>query len=176
MAMTKLKVATVLCIAVMICAFPSTALSGSLYHATSKAFARRILKTGIKPAKFSSQARFGKMFYGAKRPSTALAEKGTRSQVIRMKTSKQLARNAWDLRKPTPDGLRRYVGNTDLRGAVKRRIIGPKLGHKIGKLANRKEKAILYRSSKDGGTNVAVPASLMAKHPRTLSQKSLYQR
>jgi len=174
--MPKFKVITALCTVVLVCALPAAAASASLYHATTKAVARRIMAKGINPAKFNSQARFGKMFYGAKRPSTALAEKGRQSSLIRMKTSKLFAKNSWDLRKPRTEGLRKFAGNADLRGTVKRGIIGPKLGQKIGKLANRKEKAILYRSAKNGGTNMAVPVSLMAKHPRALSQQSIYRR
>lgn len=174
--MPKAKIIAVLCAVVLICSFPKAAFSAFLYHATTKSIARRIMAKGINPAKFNRKARFGKMFYSAKRPSTAVAEKGSKSSLIRIKTSKNLVRNSWDLRKPTPNRLRKYAGNKDLRGTVKRGVIGPKLGQKIGKMANRKKKAILYRSAKNGGTNIAVPASMMVKHPRVFSQKNFYQR
>jgi hypothetical protein len=165
-----------MCFIVMICMLPNAVNAGSVYHAASKSVVRRIITKGVNPSKFNSQARYGRMFYIAKRPSTALAEKGQRSQLIRMRSSRGLVNNSWDLRKPTPHRLRKYTGNTDLRGTVKRGIVGPKLGQKIGKLADRQKKAILYRSAKNGGTNVAVSRSLMEKHPRLLSQRTIYQR
>lgn len=144
------------------------------YHATTNAFAKRIMKRGITTSKFYSKARFGKKFYVSTRPGTALTEKGQRSSLIRMKTSKHLTQNSWDLRRPNPGRLRSYVGNTDLRGTVKNGVIGPKLGHRIGKLANQQGKAIKYRSVKNGGTNIAVPGSMISKHPRVLYHKTYY--
>lgn len=148
-------------------------VSASAYHATTKALAGRIMKNGISPAKFRGQARFGKKFYAAAKSSTAIAEKGSRSSLIRMKTSKYLAKNTWDLRRPRPQLLRRYAGNTDLRGTVKKGVIGPKLGQRIGKAANAQGKAIKYRSAKNGGSNIAVPGSMLSKHPRALYGKTL---
>lgn len=173
--MQKPKIIAILCALAMTWVFPPTAISGSLYHATTKAFARRIMAKGINPAKFNRNARFGKMFYTAKRPSTALAEKGPGSTVVRMKPSKSITKNSWDLRNPTAKRIRKLVGNADLRGTMKRGMIGPKLGRKIGKLANKKQKSIFYQSAKNGKTNVAVPASMIAKHPRTLYGKAIYQ-
>lgn len=147
--------------------------TASVYHATTNAFARRISAKGINPAKFRGRARFGKKFYVSTKPSTALAEKGSRSKLIRMKTSKYLKKNSWDLRRPNPKNLRPYIGKRDFRGTVKRGVIGPKLGHKIGRLADQKGKAIRYRSVKNGGTNIAVPGSMLMKHPRGLYSKSV---
>jgi hypothetical protein len=131
------------------------------------------VQRGINPAKFHGKARFGKMFYTAQRPSTALAEKGKKRALIRMKTSKFLNKNTWDLRRPRPQLLRRYVGKTDLRGKIKRGVIGPKLGRQIGRTASAKGKAIKYRSVKNGGSNIAVPGTLLSKHPRALYGKTL---
>ncbi len=155
-------------------AVPPVAYS-SVYHAAPKAIAKRIMKNGINPAKFSSKARYGKKIYTARRPSTALAEKGQKSALIKMKTSKYLDKNTWDLRRPRPQLLRRYAGNTDLRGTVKKGVIGPKLGQRIGKAANAQGKAIQYRSVKNGGTNIAVPGSMLSKHPRVLYSKTVYK-
>jgi hypothetical protein len=163
------KINIAMCFIVMVCMLPNTVDAGSLYHATSKSFARRILTKGVNPGKFNSQARFGRMFYGAKRPSTALAEKGKNSQLIRMRSSRGLVNNSWDLRKPTPNSLRKYTGNSDLRGKIKNRVIGPKLGHRIGRLAEQKGKAIQYKSVKTGGTNIAIPAKMLKQHPRLLT-------
>lgn len=146
----------------------------SVYHAAPKAVAKRIMQNGINPAKFHSQARFGKKLYAAQRPSTALAEKGRKHVLIKMETSKYLNKNTWDLRRPSPQLLRRYVDKTDLRGTVKRGVIGPKLGQQIGKAANTKGKAIKYRSVKSGGSNIAVPGSMLAKHPRALYGKTIH--
>jgi hypothetical protein len=63
--------------------------------------------------------------------------------------------------------------NTDLRGTVKRKVIGPKLGQRIGQAANAEGKAIKYRSVRNGGSNIAVPGSMISKHPRALYGKTL---
>lgn len=147
--------------------------AGFMYHATSKAVARRIMAKGINPAKFKGNARYWRQMYVTKRPTTALAEKGSHSSLIRMRSSKYLDRNSWDLRNPNTLKLRRYLGNTDLRGKFKQRIIGPKLGQKLGKIASQKGKAIKYRSVRTGGTNIAVPKSMLREHPRALSHPEL---
>jgi hypothetical protein len=155
--------------------FPSDA-SSFAYHATTKAAARHIMKKGIVPRYFHSHARFGKKFYMSSRPKTALAESGKRSKLLQIRTSKYLDRNALDLRKPGLRKLRSYIGNMDLRGTFKNGIIGPKLGHRIGKLADRHGMVIKYRSVKTGGTNIAVPSSVITKHPRSLYQKIIYSK
>lgn len=171
--MSKFKTIIVICSLVFFLTIPPLSEAGSLYHAAPKAVARRIMIKGINPAKFNGNARYWKKMYGSKRSTTALAEKGSRSSLIRMKTSKYLDKNSWDLRNPSTVKLKKYVGDMDLRGKFKNRIIGPKLGRKLGKIASQKGKAIKYRSVKTGGTNIAVPESMLKNHPRALSRPEL---
>jgi hypothetical protein len=172
--MKSIKVLLIILSVASLCMLPIPCNSASFFHATSKAFARRILAKGFSPRKFNSNARFGKKLYGSTRPSTARLEKGQRATLIKMKSSRNLTKNSLDLRNPKPAQLRRLTGSRDLRGTVKKGVIGPKLGQKIGRFSDRKGKAILYRSAKNRGTNVAVPVSLMKKHPRMLHHNKIY--
>lgn len=154
---------------------PHEALS-YLYHATTRAAARNIMKEGINPRLFNRNARMGKKFYVSTKPGTALAEKGNRSTLLRYKASKYLKNNLWDLRKPESRKLHSLVGKEDLRGTVKNGVIGPKLGQKIGSLADRQGKAIKYRSVKNGGTNIAISGPMIRKHPRTIYDINIVKR
>lgn len=173
--MSQFKTIVVLCLLHMVFIMPSLSEAGNIYHATYKATARRIVLKGIDPTKFKLKTRYGKVWYGSKRPSTALAEKGSRSSLIRMRTTKYLDKNSWDLRKPNKVNLKSYVGDMNLRGKYKNRIIGPKLGRKLGEFASQQRKAIKYTSAKNGGTNFAVPESMLKKHPRALSHPEIIQ-
>lgn len=137
------------------------------YHATSKAAAKRIMTRGLNPARFKARTRFGKGLYLSRKISTALAEKGKKSAVIRMKPSQYLKRNILDLRNPTKEKLRSLLGRKiNLRGRLKKWIIEPKLGRKLGRIAAKKGKAIQYRSVKTGRTNLMIPKRLIKKRPQ----------
>ena len=147
--------------------FISSSAEAFLFHATRRAVARRIMIRGVNPGRFMGRARFGKGFYMSRRISTALAEKGKKSAVIRMKPSRYLKRNTLDLRRPTQKKLRSLLGRKiNLRGRLKRWIIGPKLGRRIGRIAGRKGKAIQYRSVKTDGTNLMIPRRLIRQRPK----------
>jgi len=150
---------------VCLCILPSS-VEAFLYHATRRAVAKRIMTRGLNTAKFKGKTRFGKGLYLSRRMSTALAEKGKKSAVIRMKPSRYLKRNIWDLRNPTKKKLRSLLGRKiNLRGRLKKWIIAPKLGRKLGRIAGTKGKSIQYRSVKTGGTNVVIPKKLIRKRP-----------
>ena len=149
---------------------PGVSDAGFLYHAARKASVGSILKGGLNPSKFRPKSRLGEGGYLARKPSTALAEKGESSSVVRMEDTKILKQNTWDLRNPTPNKLHGLLGEkTDLRGTVKNRVIGPKIGRRLGKLAGEEGKAIEYRSAKNGGSNLFIPKKLFEKHPRIVS-------
>ena len=138
---------------------------GFFFHATRKAVAKRILTRGINPARFKAGARYGKGLYLSGKKSTAIAEKGKKSAVIRMKADPGVKRGFLDLRNPTTLKIRRLVGKKyDLRGAVKKRIIGPKLGKSLGRKASGKDQIIQYRSKRTGGTNLFVPKKLIRRN------------
>ena len=89
----------------------TVAKAGSFqYHATRRAVARSIAKQGADPAKFRATSRFGAGFYTANRQSTALAEKGRNSAVLRFKKSGYLKKNAIDLTRPNSSQVRSLVG------------------------------------------------------------------
>ena len=147
---------------------PSSA-EAFFFHATRRAAVKRFMTRGLNPAKFKSSARFGKGFYVSRKISTALAEKGKRSAVIRMKPSRYLKKNIVDLRNPTKKKLRSLLGSKiNLRGRLKKWFIGPKLGRRLGRIAGKKGKVIQYRSVKTGGTNLMIPKQLIKKRPQIM--------
>jgi hypothetical protein len=154
--------------------FISPAEAGMLYHAAKKSVAKRILKNGFNPAKFKDKARFGKGLYLTKRRATAVCEKGNKSSVLKVKAGKSLEKKFIDFRKPTKRKLQKYIGKKyDLRGSVKKKIIGPKVARKIGKTAGNQNKAILYRSAKNGGTNIFIPGKTYQKYPKIVKPEKM---
>lgn len=138
-----------------------------LYHATRRAAARRIMAKGVKPFRFNAKARFGKGFYTSRRPSTALAEKGRRKAVLRFKEGRYLkGKNTLNLKKPDSARLHKLLGKKyDLRGAVKKGVVGPKAGRRIGKMAGKRGKIIESKSVKNGGSNLFIPKKLFRARP-----------
>lgn len=164
---TRYKMAGVVFATTVAILFLSEASSEAfLYHATRKSVAKRIMAGGVNPSKFSSKSRFGKGFYSSRRPSTALAEKGESSSVVRMKESPQLERNTWNYKDHVNNKLRSFFGpKANLRGAAKNDVIGPKAGHQLGKAAGKEGKAIEYRSAQNGGSNIFIPKKLFERRP-----------
>ncbi len=138
-----------------------------LFHATRRAVAKRIMKQGFSKARMHTSARFGKGVYASTKKKTALAEgRGGANTVIRLKESKHLKRNSIDLSHPKQAKLKKVSGKQDLRGSVKKGVIGPKLGRKLGKAASEKGKVIKYRSARNPkSTNVFIPQNVYQKHP-----------
>jgi hypothetical protein len=152
----------------------SDAADARLFHAASKAAIRNIMKRGIRPSKFKSAARFGKGFYSSKAPKTALAEKGGQKTLIRLKESAYLKNNTLNFRNPSSSKLRAYLGRKyDLRGAVKKNIIGPKAGCRLGRIAGTRGKIIKYRSVRNGGTNLFVPKKIFGKKPKIVRPEKI---
>jgi hypothetical protein len=172
--MKHLKVIYAVSIAVMMFLVNNVPAEAGWFHATSKAAARSIMKKGINPFKSKSTARFGKGFYAAKTPSTALAEKGGNKAILQLKGSGYLKRNTLDFRKPSATSLHKQLGSGyDLRGAVKNKTIGPKAAHQLGKTAGNQGKAIQYRSVQNGGANLFVPKKVIAERPRILRPEKI---
>ena len=152
---------------------PQKTFAGFLFHATRKAAAKSIMREGISPSKFRPGNRFGKGFYASKRKITALKERPKADALIRLRTSKNLKRRSINLTRPSKSLLKKLVGaKYDMRGKVKKGVIGPKLGKKLGQVADRRGKAIEFKSSKNGWTNVFIPKSLFKKHRRIVSPKA----
>lgn len=154
--------------------FSSVESHAFLFHATGKAAAKKILTTGINPGRFKSKARFGKGFYSSKRPSTALAEKGSKNAVIRMGESSYLKKNTINLEKPSSEKLHALLGSkADLRGGVKNHVIGPKIGHRVGQAAAKAGKALEYRSARNGGANLFIPKRLFKGRPNIVRPEKM---
>ncbi len=147
-----------------------------LFHATKKAAAAKIMKQGFKFSRFKTKARFGKGLYAAKSRATALAEKGKTSAVIGLKSSRYAERKAIDLRNPTARKVWGLLGKIDLRGKIRNKVIGPKLGQQVGREAARSGRLIQYRSVKDGGTNIFIPKKVLRERPRIVRPAGLVTR
>jgi len=138
-----------------------------LFHATRRAVARKILRKGLNPAKFRGKARYGKGAYFSRRKSSAFSEKGSKKAVIRFKEGKKFKRTKkLDITKPNKKKMKSILGKKyDLRGAVKKGVVGPKAGRKIGSKAGRQGKVVKYKSVKDGRNNFFVPSRVYRKKP-----------
>ena len=142
-----------------------------LYHATRRALAGKIKAHGFSTAKMKPEARFGKGLYFSASPKTALAEKGSSDALLRAKGGQMFSKRTLDVAKPTPDKVRKIIRMPDLRGKLKKGLIGPKLGHRLGQYAGRKDRVLRYRSSKDPrGFNFFVPRKVVEKHPRIIKE------
>lgn len=141
---------------------------GLLFHAARRSAAKRILSRGFSPWKMRSSARFGKGIYLSRSLKTVAKEKSSARAFVAVKPGRALKSRLLDLRKPRPERLRALVGpRVNLRGAVRRGVIGPKMGKRVGAVASSRGKALLYQSAKDPrGTNVFIPRRLYQKHPR----------
>ena len=138
------------------------------YHATRRAAAKNIMAQGVNPAKFRGSSRFGPGLYLSRRAGTARAEKGAGSTVLRFQGSRELERRTLDLRRPTTQTLRAHVGGMDLRGTVKKGVIGPKLGRQLGRQAAAHGQAIQFRSAKNGGSNLVIPKGTLRQRPHLI--------
>jgi hypothetical protein len=114
-----------------------------------------------------ASSRFGKGVYASLRPLTALKERPHAEALVKMKTGNYFKAHSLDLSKPKPSQIKRITGMKDLRGAIHKGVIGPKLGHRLGRTAAREGNVIKYRSARNpGGTNVFIPRGVYKKHPR----------
>lgn len=145
-----------------------TAEGGFLFHAARRSAAKSILSRGFSPGKMRARARFGKGVYLSRSLKTVAKEKPSARSFVAVKPGRALKSRLLDLRRPRPERLRALVGpRVNLRGAVKRGVIGPRLGKRIGAVTSRRGKALLYRSARNPrGTNLFIPKRLYQKHPR----------
>ncbi|MFH1963796.1 MAG: hypothetical protein ABIJ30_13165 [bacterium] len=155
-------------IMVIIVFITSQVEAGFLFHATDQQASKRIAARDFSAAKMKAKSRFGKGVYLASSRKTALAEKPVADAVIRFNRSKYLSKSSLDLYRPSTQRLKGLCPNTSLQGKVKRGIIGPQLGRKLGRMASRRDKAIIYRSVKqpNGGKAIFIPRHVYCRHPR----------
>lgn len=138
-----------------------------LFHATSKAAARRIAQRGFAASKMNPEARFGKGVYLSESRATALNEAPKARNILKYKDVQK--DKLWDYSQPKVDKLRTVLPKADFRGTFKKGIIGPKLGRKLNQAASKEGAAIRYRSVKAPNTaNVVVPKQVYRRDPDIL--------
>ena len=139
------------------------------YHAAQKAVVKKIAKKGFATSRMKAHARFGKGVYLSSRPATAMAEARGARGIVRFRTGKGFQKRTLDVSRPNPGRLHRMFPGKDLRGSVKKGVVGPKLGKSIGRYASRKGKVVRYRSARvPGAYNYYVPKKVYEAHPRML--------
>lgn len=137
-----------------------------LYHATSKRAADKIIKKGFSIKKMNPQARYGKGVYLAETKKIAFKEKPKSNAIITLKDTKLLKNNTIDVRRLTPSKLKEFSKDKDLRGNIKKGIIGGDLAKKMGKKAGEAGKALRYPSARGEGMNIFIPKRFYMQHPK----------
>lgn len=161
---------------VAIISFPCRVEGGFAFNAAKKSFARRIFSSGFNLKKMSHSARYGKGVYLAKTKVTALKEKPSANAINVFKYPKSLEKKSIDTTRMSNTELKSFAGDKDLRGNIRKGIIGPRLGHKIGKEAAIKNKAVIYRSAKDPRhKNIFIPNTYYASNPGMIKAKRLVE-
>jgi hypothetical protein len=163
----ELKVITAL-IMLGILLMPLSSEAGALFHATKKVAAKRIMQRGFSAKMMKPNARFGKGVYASESKSLALKEKPTSDSVVVLKDTKMLQQYKINTSSLTKDKLKKLSGDLDLRGNVRKGIIGPDLGRKIGKTAAKSGNVVVYPSVKGKGNNYFIPQSVYQEHPKII--------
>lgn len=150
----------------MFIAVPEGAYAKSLFHATEKAVARRIMKRGFSLNRMRPTARFGRGVYLAESKALALSEKPASKAVIAFKDTKLFHKRTLNTNRLKRTQLKRFSGDFDLRGNIHKGIIGADLGRKIGGNAGSTNHVVSYRSATGEGTNYFIPQRLYKEHPK----------
>ena len=166
----KRKVLPLLLTACLIVGSPLESTAKSLlFHATSKALARKLKAKGFSVCKMKARARFGKGLYFSRQPKTAILEKKRADALLRVRVKSNVTGKSINLVRPTPKKVGTLYKYNDLRGTTKNGVIGPKLGHKLGRRAAKMGKAIRYRSATDPrGVNYFVPRKMYKRNPKII--------
>lgn len=138
------------------------------YHATSESAAMNILKKGFDSKRMSSKARLGKGIYLAKSKRLAMQERPNADAVLAVKGSNYLQSHTVNINKLRKSEIKTISNDHDLRGDLRKKIVGPKIGHKLGRTAGNKGFAVRYRSVTGSGNNIFVPEALHRTHPRII--------
>jgi len=148
---------------------PSTGYARSLFHATSEKAAERIMKRGFSVRTMNPNARFGKGIYLSDTKKLALAEKPNARALIRADARpKTMNISHW-----SPNKLKTFSHDRDLRGNIHHGIPGGDLSRKIGREAGKKDMAIRYPSAKGQGTNTFIPKKLYETRPRAVTPRRM---
>ena len=159
-------------IAIIVCMVfawqPSLADAKFLIHATKGRFVPKIIKNGLKNPKMNPKARIGKQErYFGDNLKTAMKEKPRADAAILFRKSRTFNNRILDTTRMTNNRLKSVSGLRDMRGTVKKGVLGPKIGQRIGRYANEKNLIVKYKSARyRKGVNYAIPPNLYKRHPR----------
>lgn len=146
---------------------PEVANAGFLFHATRRAFVPEIMRNGFRAGRMNPKARFGSQIYLADKAKTAIKERPRSGALISFRKSRMFNQRMLDTTRMNTNTLRRVSRLSDMRGTVKKGVLGPKIGHRIGRYANEKGIIVKYNSAKSkAGINYAIPPKLYGGHPR----------
>jgi hypothetical protein len=161
-------------IAIIVCVvfawFPGIADAKFAVHATKGRFVPGIMRKGLKIQKMNPEGRIGKVVYLGDSLKTAMKEKPRANAAILFKKSHMFNKRILDTTHMSKIRLKSISGLKDMRGTVKERRLGPKIGQSIGKYANKNKLILKYRSARyREGVNYAIPPSLLKQHPRIIT-------
>lgn len=140
-------------------------------HATKGIFVPGIIKKGLKSPKINQKTRFGgdKSYLGDSL-KTAMKEKPGANTAILFKKSRMFNKRILDTTHMSNTRLKRVSGLKDMTGTVKKGILGPKIGQRIGRYATKNNQIIKFKSAKyRKGINYAIPSTLSRQHPRIIT-------
>jgi len=158
-------------IAIIVCMvfawLPGIADAKFLIHATKGRFVPGIMKNGLRSPKMNPRARIGNQGYFGNDLKTAMKEKPRADTAIFFRKSRTFNNRILDTTHMSNTRLKSFSGLRDMRGTVKKGVLGPKIGHKIGRYANKKNLIVKYKSARyRKGVNYAIPPNLYKRHPR----------
>jgi hypothetical protein len=146
---------------------PSQPEASLLFHAAKRGIAGKIARRGFSKAHMNSNARFGSGAYFGKNLQTALAERPRAGSMTVFSKGKNFNKKVLDTSSLSKDRMKDISGLKDLRGTMKKNVIGPKLGHRLGRYAARNNKVIRYGSARyKNGTNYFIPKETYNPHGR----------
>jgi len=146
-----------------------------LYHATRRAAAKKIMTRGFALSKMNPRARFSKGVYLSESKKLALKEKPNANAIIRVRDTKLLRKKSVKTGRFTPQQLKKFSGDTNLRGNIRHGTPGGDLSKKMGKAAGRRGRVIVYPSARGKGENVFVPQKVYRKHRRIVKPVGIEQ-
>jgi hypothetical protein len=161
---------TAIIMCMVLASVPGIADAKFLVHATKGRFVPGIMKKGLKTSKMNPKARIGGQKYFGNDLKTAMKEKPGANAAILFKKSRTFNKRILDTTHMSKTRLKSVSGLKDMRGAVKKGVLGPKIGQRIGRYANRNTLIVKYKSARyRKGVNYAIPPNLYKRRPRIVS-------
>lgn len=149
---------------------PGMADAKFLAHATKGRFVPGIMKKGLKTPKMNPKARIGKQGYFADSLKTARKEKPRADAAIFFRKSGMFNKRILDTTHMSKTRMKSISRLGIMSGTVKKGVLGPKIGQRIGRYANKKNLIVKYKSARyRKGVNYAIPPNLYKRHPRIVS-------